>query len=91
MAATALLQRAPFDEAEPPSGSIVQLAGITKAYGPTLANNGVDLTVPKGGVVGLVGGNGAGKSTLMKALCGAVRPDSGTLTIDGQALNLQPL
>ena len=88
MAATALQRRTRLDEAEPLSGSIVRMAGITKAYGPTLANNGIDLTVPKGGVVGLVGGNGAGKSTLMKALCGAVRPDSGTLTIGGKALDL---
>ena len=86
MVPTALQQPIKSDEARLASGSIVEMLGITKAYGPTLANNRVDLTVPKGGVVGLVGGNGAGKSTLMKALCGAVRPDSGSITIDGKAL-----
>ena len=88
MAAAALQQRMRNDDAGASSVNIVRMAGITKAYGPTLANNGIDLTVPKGGVVGLVGGNGAGKSTLMKALCGAVRPDAGTLSIDAQDLDL---
>jgi ribose transport system ATP-binding protein len=66
---------------------IVSLKAIVKAYGPTLANAGIDLTIRPGEVIGLVGGNGAGKSTLMKILCGAVRPDSGEIAFDGQAID----
>jgi neutral amino acid transport system ATP-binding protein len=48
--------------------------------------NGVDLTVDEGEVVTVIGPNGAGKSTLMKALCGLVRPRSGTVTFEGREI-----
>ena len=63
---------------------VVALRDITKAFGPTLANDHVSLIVNPGDVVGLVGGNGAGKSTLMRVLCGVIRPDEGVLELDGQ-------
>ena len=63
---------------------IVALADISKAFGPTLANAEIDLTVSAGTVIGLVGGNGAGKSTLMRVLCGAVTPTLGTIAFDGE-------
>jgi ribose transport system ATP-binding protein len=64
---------------------LVALRDITKAFGSTLANDGVELIVRPGDILGLVGGNGAGKSTLMRALCGVSRPDFGTLELDGRA------
>ncbi|MBL0406766.1 ATP-binding cassette domain-containing protein [Microvirga aerilata] len=76
-------EKAPQAEAEP----VVALRGITKAYGPTLANQAVDLTVGPGEIVGLVGGNGAGKSTLMRVLSGVTVPDEGSLVIGGAARN----
>lgn len=66
----------------PDVGSVV-LSGITKDYGPTRANDHIDLAIRPGDVIGLVGGNGAGKSTLMKILCGAVQPTSGEIAFDG--------
>lgn len=65
---------------------VVRLSGITKVFGPTRANDGVDLAVNAGDVVGLVGGNGAGKSTLMRVLCGVVQPDEGAIEIDGSRI-----
>lgn len=60
-----------------------QARGLRKRYGGVEALRGVDLSIADGEVIGLMGDNGAGKSTLMKVLCGAVRPDSGTLEMRG--------
>ncbi|CAN5773907.1 sugar ABC transporter ATP-binding protein [soil metagenome] len=60
------------------------MRGIRKAFGATLAVDGVDVSVACGEVCGLVGQNGAGKSTLMSILAGALLPDAGTMAIDGQ-------
>jgi len=59
------------------------MRGVRKAFGATLAVDGVDLSVEAGDVCALVGQNGAGKSTLMAILSGAVRPDAGTMMLDG--------
>jgi ribose transport system ATP-binding protein len=62
---------------------LVELQGITKAFGPTLANADIDFAVANSDVVGLVGGNGAGKSTLMRILCGIITPTLGYVRFDG--------
>ena len=69
------------------STPIAALGGITKAFGPTVANDRIDFSVSPGEIVGLVGGNGAGKSTFMRVLCGAVRPDAGTIALTGVAMD----
>ncbi len=63
----------------------LSMKGIEKRFGRTAALSGVDLEVRRGEVHALVGENGAGKSTLMRVLAGAVRPDAGTMTLDGVA------
>jgi ABC-type sugar transport system ATPase subunit len=57
---------------------------ISKRYGATLALDDVSFAAEAGAVHALIGENGAGKSTLIKIVCGAVRPDRGTIAIDGQ-------
>jgi ribose transport system ATP-binding protein len=64
--------------------SIVELRGVTKAFGPTLANADIEFAVAASDVIGLVGGNGAGKSTLMRILCGITPPTLGRLLFDGK-------
>ena len=59
------------------------MTGVRKAFGATVALDGVDFEVLAGEVHALVGENGAGKSTLMKILAGAVEPDAGRLVLDG--------
>jgi general nucleoside transport system ATP-binding protein len=62
---------------------IVELVGITKSFPGVLANDDVDLTLRRGEVHCLLGENGAGKSTLIGILSGLLRPDAGTIRIEG--------
>ncbi len=57
---------------------------VTKQYPGTLALNKVDMEIPSGKVIGLVGENGAGKSTLLKLIMGLETPSSGTMEINGK-------
>jgi ribose transport system ATP-binding protein len=63
------------------------MRGIRKAFGATIALDGVDLAVNEGEICGLIGQNGAGKSTLMSILSGALQPDAGEMWIDGKSFN----
>jgi len=62
---------------------MIQVRGISKSFGSTTALNGVDLEVPDGGSMALLGRNGAGKTTLAKIVLGLVRADSGSASISG--------
>jgi general nucleoside transport system ATP-binding protein len=66
--------------------ALLEMRGIVKNYGPIKANDGIDLTVGAGSVLGLLGENGSGKSTLMKILFGMVPKDSGSIVFKGRAL-----
>ena len=74
----------PTSGAEPTDTPIVELDGITKAFPGVHANDGIDLTLRRGEVHCLLGENGAGKSTLIGILSGLVRPDAGTIRVDGR-------
>ena len=58
--------------------------GLTKSLGGVTVLKGIDFAVPGASVIGLIGENGAGKSTLSSLITGVHRPDSGTMTLDGQ-------
>ena len=63
---------------------LVECRGLTKSYGGKLALNGVDLSLGRGRIVGLLGPNGSGKTTLIKILCGLIQPTQGSATVDGR-------
>jgi ribose transport system ATP-binding protein len=62
---------------------MLSLKSIHKSFGPTIALDGVDLDLRPGEVHALIGENGAGKSTLMNIIAGSLRPDRGTMEING--------
>ncbi|NIZ01831.1 ABC transporter ATP-binding protein [Thalassospira lucentensis] len=72
---------------------LLELAGITKKFGPLIANDAIDLKVHKGEIVALLGENGAGKTTLMNILFGHYVADEGQVTVanrDGGISALEP-
>jgi simple sugar transport system ATP-binding protein len=72
----------PLEESGVPPA--VAVRGITKTYGGVTALDDVDFTLRRGTVHGVVGENGSGKSTLTKVIAGVVRPDRGTVSINGE-------
>jgi len=68
---------------------VIQMKGISKAFGNVQALRNVDLELYRGEVLGLVGDNAAGKSTLMKILVGALSPDHGEIFIYGKPVVFQ--
>lgn len=69
------------------TGSLV-LKGVRKTYGSVVALEGIDLEIPAGQVLGLIGQNGSGKSTLLKLLAGLAAPDEGQIILDGKPVVL---
>ena len=68
---------------------LLEVRGVSKRYGPVLANDQVDLTLFGGEVHALLGENGAGKSTLSKIIYGFTQPDAGTVQLAGEPVALR--
>lgn len=74
-----------MDETQP----LVGMASISKSFPGVVALQNVDFSLRKGEIHALMGENGAGKSTLIKILTGAEHPDSGTITLEGQPVQVR--
>ena len=68
---------------------VIELIGITKRFGDSVANDGIDLDVRAGEIHAILGENGAGKSTLMKILFGMYQPDDGIMRLHGSPVRLR--
>jgi len=62
---------------------MIELSGVHKAFDDHAVLQGVDLTIASGTSMVVIGGSGTGKSVMLKSILGLVRPDSGTITLDG--------
>ena len=60
---------------------VVEAQGLRKGYGERLLIDGLDFSLPRGGIVGVIGGNGAGKTTLFRMIVGDEKPDEGSLRL----------
>ena len=63
---------------------MIELRGVHKSFGPNRVLRGVDLALPKGQSMVVIGGSGTGKSVLLKCILGLVRPDAGSITVEGE-------
>ena len=70
---------------------MIETKSLTKRFGDIVAVDHIDATIKDGSVFGLIGTNGAGKSTFLRMLCGILRPDEGTVAIDGKEVYEDPL
>jgi sulfate-transporting ATPase len=66
---------------------VIELTGVTKAYGDKLLLDSLDLSIPPGSIVGVIGPNGAGKTTMLKLITGQEKPDRGMISI-GETVQL---
>lgn len=62
-------------------GKVIEINGVSKAYGDKLLFEDLTFTLPPGGIVGVIGPNGAGKSTLFKLITGQEKPDTGSVDV----------
>ena len=63
---------------------MIELREVHKSFGPKAVLRGVNLTIPKGESMVIIGGSGTGKSVLLKCILGLVQPTSGTILLDGE-------
>lgn len=68
---------------------ILEAKGLTKRYGRVVALDNADFDLMPNEILAVIGDNGAGKSTMVKALCGAVIPDSGQILLDGKPVHFK--
>jgi branched-chain amino acid transport system ATP-binding protein len=69
---------------------MLQIKQLYASYGKVQVLHGLDLTVPKGNLVTLIGSNGAGKTTTLRAISGMIKPQSGSVFLDGQDIAGRP-
>lgn len=69
---------------------MIRLENVTKRFGGITVLDAVNLHVPAGGTLGVIGEGGAGKSLILKLICGLIDPDEGRVIVDGQVISDLP-
>lgn len=62
---------------------MIEMSGVTKAFGPKQVLRGIDLSIQKGKSLVIIGGSGTGKSVMLKSILGLLKPDAGSIKVDG--------
>ncbi len=75
--------------AETQLNPIIECKGLTKRYGSVLALNAMNLSIPRGKIVGLLGSNGSGKTTMIKLASGILTPTSGEILVGGKKPDIE--
>ncbi len=70
---------------------LLELRNLSRAFGAVVVADGINLDVEEGEALGVIGPNGAGKSSLFNLITGGLKPDSGTISLDGQDITSQPM
>ena len=65
----------------------LDIVDLKASYGPTTVLDGITLGVGTGEILGLIGPSGSGKSTILRVLVGLLKPTSGTVRVDGEAID----
>ncbi len=68
---------------------VLEVRNLSKSFDGIVVARNIDLTLQAGRVIGLIGPNGAGKTSLFNLICGVVKPDTGTVLLDGKPLDGQ--
>jgi branched-chain amino acid transport system ATP-binding protein len=74
-----------------PGGALLEVDGLTSAYGPVRALDGVTLSAEAGRITAVLGANGAGKTTLLRTISGLVRPQAGSVRLGGEDITRAPV
>lgn len=70
---------------------MIEIQNVTKRFGEKTAVNDISVTIPSGCITGFIGPNGAGKTTTIHMITGVLKPDAGTITINGKNIQSEPL
>lgn len=70
---------------------MIEITNVSKTYGSKKAASHLNVTIPDGTITGFIGPNGAGKTTTINMVTGALRPDEGTIRINGYDISKQPI
>src|SRR4029079_7941660 len=76
----------PSERQPPRPDPKIRLRGLRKSFGPKLVLDGIDLDIAAGESMVIIGASGTGKSVLLKHVIGLLRPDAGTVLVDGVAV-----
>ncbi len=71
--------------------AVLSVGGLSAAYGPVRALDGVTLQAEQGRITAVLGANGAGKTTLLRTISGLVRPTAGRVVLDGEDVTRAPV
>jgi branched-chain amino acid transport system ATP-binding protein len=70
---------------------VLELTDVVSSYGPVRALDGVSLSVPRGSILAVLGANGAGKTSLLRTISGLLRPDQGSVRVEGREIAALPV